>query len=97
MLLTAPLRRRGYGTHLLLFLCGALLGMLASGLFEPPAVQAQVPDSGLQLNQILRETQRTNQLLDEILHALRAGTLKVRITDSDKDQGRAVRKAKSKR
>lgn len=40
-------------------------------------VQAQIPDSGLQRNQLIAEAQRTNQILDDILTHLRTKPIKV--------------------
>ncbi len=50
-------------------------------LIEP--VNAQIPDSGLQQQQQLDETRRTNQLLQEIKKILETGTLNVRFPGAD--------------
>ena len=44
---------------------------------------AQIPDSGLQRKQLLAETRRTNQLLEEIKQILDSGTLNVRFSGAD--------------
>ena len=50
-------------------------------LIEPAS--AQIPDSGLQRQQLLDETRRTNQLLKEIKKILDTGTLNVRFPGAD--------------
>ena len=50
-------------------------------LIEPAS--AQIPDSGLQRQQLLDETRRTNQLLQEIKQILNSGTLNVRFPGAD--------------
>ncbi len=50
-------------------------------LIEPAS--AQIPDSGLQRQQLLDETRRTNQLLQEIKKILDTGTLNVRFPGAD--------------
>jgi hypothetical protein len=50
-------------------------------LVEPAS--AQIPDSGLQRQQLLEETRRTNQLLQEITKTLNSGTLNVRFPSAD--------------
>jgi hypothetical protein len=44
---------------------------------------AQIPDSGPQRKQLLDETRRTNQLLQEIKQILDTGTLHVRFPGAD--------------
>ncbi|MBN2560687.1 MAG: hypothetical protein JXQ75_07145 [Phycisphaerae bacterium] len=60
-----------------------------------PTAQAQVPDSGLQRNQMIDEAHRTNRLLEEILQHLRAKAIKVEIMDTDKADGSRGRGGKS--
>ena len=67
------------------------MAMLATGLrvwlgpvsFDSPAL-AQVPDAGLQRQQLMAETKRTNELLSELVNLLKTQTIKVRLEDSDK-------------
>lgn len=47
------------------------------------AARAQIPDSGLQRQQLLDETRRTNRLLTEIKQLLKEGTLNVRVRGAD--------------
>jgi hypothetical protein len=49
-----------------------------------PEARAQVPDSGAQRNQMIEETRRTNQLLEQILDHLRTKPVKVKTVDTDK-------------
>lgn len=53
-----------------------------------PSAQAQIPDTGLQRQQIVQETQRTNELLQKILDHLKTGTVKVRLETADKRTGK---------
>jgi uncharacterized protein YpmS len=48
-------------------------------------VQAQIPDSGLQRRQLLDAQDRTNQLLEDILHHLQTQSVKVRVVSTDKE------------
>ncbi len=45
---------------------------------------AQIPDSGKQRFQILKEAKQTNQLLREIKQLLQSHTFKVHVTGTDK-------------
>ena len=45
---------------------------------------AQVPDSGAQRNQMIEETRRTNQLLEQILDHLKTKTVMVKMADTDR-------------
>lgn len=49
---------------------------------------AQIPDTGLQRLQIVEETRKTNQLLQEILNYLKTGTVKVKTESADKRGGK---------
>lgn len=78
-------------TRCLLTVIAALLAIVAVELaVQRPdiaaTVQAQIPDSGLQRNQLIAEAQRTNQLLDDILTHLRTKPIKVetQATGADK-------------
>jgi hypothetical protein len=61
-------------------------------LIEP--VNAQIPDSGLQQQQQLDETRRTNQLLQEIKKILETGTLNVRFPGADNPSDAPVKTRK---
>ncbi len=74
--------RRGAGV--LLFAAGAIVGLLTGELIRPPGAIAQIPDQGLQLQQVQSQSNETNQLLRELITVLRTDTLKVRIVDGDK-------------
>lgn len=49
-----------------------------------PRAEAQIPDSGLQRKQLIDEVAHTNQLLEEIIHVLKSGTIKVSLASTDK-------------
>lgn len=48
-----------------------------------PAAYAQIPDSGLQRQQMLEELRRTNQLLADFREFAKGHTFKVRIEGTD--------------
>ena len=48
-----------------------------------PSAHAQIPDSGLQRQQVIEEARRTNVLLTEIKRILLDGTLNVRLSGAD--------------
>ena len=50
--------------------------------WDQPA-SAQIPDAGLQRNQLLEETRKTNQMLSDIKRILEKGTLNVRLQGAD--------------
>jgi hypothetical protein len=52
-----------------------------------PRVEAQIPDSGRQRQELLDETRQTNRLLNQILSTLKSGTLNVRVASTDKKSG----------
>jgi|CXWL01.1.fsa_nt_gi hypothetical protein len=58
------------------------LAMLTPG--RTPAVQAQIPDTALQRQNILAETQRTNELLQKILGHLQSKSIKVVMQGAEK-------------
>lgn len=53
-----------------------------------PQAVAQIPDTGLQRKQLIDETRRTNELLEQIRDHLRHKTVKVALEQSDKAEGR---------
>jgi uncharacterized protein YpmS len=76
-------------TRGVLCLLTALLVVIAVELWvampsSAPAAMAQIPDTGLQRQQIVEETRRTNQLLEQILEQLKTGTVKVKWESADK-------------
>lgn len=54
----------------------------------PPAAQAQIPDTGLQRQNLVQETQKTNELLQKIYDQLKSGTVKVKMETADKRTGK---------
>jgi hypothetical protein len=80
------------GTRLLLATLTGLLGVIAVELWAGrpdlvPAASAQIPDTGLQRQQIVEEARRTNQLLEQILSHLRAKPIKVIAAGVEKREG----------
>ncbi|MFH1416760.1 MAG: hypothetical protein ABII12_00520 [Planctomycetota bacterium] len=78
-------------TRSVLVVIAALLGVIAVGLWREgpsmlPTAQAQVPDSGMQRNQLLKETQETNGLLRQILEHLQEKSIAVTMRDGDKEK-----------
>ena len=53
-----------------------------------PAAQAQIPDSGLQRQQLLETQRATNDKLEAILQHLRTQTIKVKVVSTDKETKR---------
>ncbi len=49
-----------------------------------PAAMAQIPDSGLQRNQLLEEARRTNALLEQILRHLESKPIRVRLQTDER-------------
>ena len=64
------------------------------GPVTTPTAQAQIPNAGSQRSQLLQETQRTNDLLKQILATLRERTLKVQIEGTDNTSTGGVRPGK---
>lgn len=56
-----------------------------------PIASAQIPDSGLQRKQLLEEVRITNQLLAQILNALKTHTIKVQIQGTDNNVDERLR------
>jgi len=59
-----------------------------------PSAQAQIPDSGMQRNQLLEAQRQTNAKLDAILKHLRTQTIKVKVLGTDKEAKRRTQGAK---
>lgn len=68
----ASLSRRPFWPAFLLgVLTIAAAGVLAGALLRPSAALAQIPDSGAQRNEMIRELQTSNRKLAEIADLLR--------------------------
>ncbi|MBI5765122.1 MAG: hypothetical protein HZA51_16525 [Planctomycetes bacterium] len=84
-------------TRTLLVTLTLLLAVIAVELWIGQAdrntVSAQIPDTGLQRQNIVEEARRTNQLLEQILTQLRTGTMKVRSESADKPEGKKGKSA----
>ncbi len=88
-------------TRSILVVIAVSLGVIAVGLWQGhpsilPTAQAQVPDSGMQRNQMLKETQKTNELLRQILTHLQEKTVAVTMRDAneEKEKGRGLRRGR---
>jgi len=76
-------------TRALLVVLTGLLAVIAVELwaFRPHAentAHAQIPDTALQRRNIVEESRRTNQLLEQILEHLRTKPIKITIDHTDK-------------
>ncbi|MFQ5491252.1 MAG: hypothetical protein ACE5GE_11060 [Phycisphaerae bacterium] len=80
-----PIARRLLGGLLLVFVLTSCLRVWLGPLPTLQQAHAQIPDSGRQRFDMIREAQRTNQLLDQILTTLRQDTLNVRVVGTDKN------------
>lgn len=65
----------------------AVIAVELSVLVGPiqPRAAAQIPDSGLQRQEILAASNRTNQLLGELVQHLKTQVIKVKVVGTDKD------------
>ena len=77
------------------FLLTSIVGLLAViavelwvGLGASTRAVAQIPDTGLQRQQIVDEARITNALLEKILAHLRSGSVKVKLESADKAVGK---------
>jgi hypothetical protein len=77
------------------FLLTSIVGLLAiiavelwAGLGSAPRALAQIPDTGLQRQQLVDEARKTNALLEKILEHLRSGSVKVKLESADKSGGK---------
>ncbi len=65
-------RNRPFWSSYILALATVLAGLLLwHGLATPPAAYAQIPDSGAQFNEMIKEIRISNQKLTEIAGYLR--------------------------
>lgn len=83
-------------TRRLLSVIAVLLAVLIVELWAlrpetAPAAHAQIPDTGLQRQQIVDEQRRTNELLSAMLEHLRTQSVKVRVESSEKPMSAAKR------
>ena len=62
---------------------------------ELPRAQAQIPDAGSQRRELLREVQRTNTLLGQMLKTLQTQTFKVQMQGTDNKRGSSPRPAQT--
>ena len=76
---------RRYWIVALMFLVGVLVGMSLDRIH--PAAYAQIPDAGLQRNQLQKEMEALNTRVGELLSLLRTQTFKVRIVQGDETPG----------
>ena len=73
---------------LALLLAGAMLGGLAQHALAPRNAQAQIPDSGAQRNDMIRELQAISTGLEEIKALLKSGKVVVTIAEPEKKKPR---------
>ena len=69
----------------LIFLAGVVVGLSLDWLH--PVAHAQIPDAGLQRNQLQREMEALNGNVSEVLNLLRTQTFKVKIVQDDEKAG----------
>jgi hypothetical protein len=86
-------------TRCLLAVITVLLTVIAVELWQGrpsmlPEAMAQIPDSGAQRYQMIAETQKTNNLLADILDHLRNKAIKVQTAAETTDKSTAGRPAK---
>jgi hypothetical protein len=77
------------------FLLTAIAGLLAViavelwvGLSASTRAVAQIPDTGLQRQNLVDEARKSNALLEKILEHLRSGSVKVKLESADKAVGK---------
>ena len=77
-------RRDGLGGRLMvLVVLATCLRVWMGPVAITESARAQIPDSGLQRQQVLEETRRTNLLLTEIKQVLISHTFNVRVQGAD--------------
>ncbi len=81
-------------TRRVLCVIAVLLAVVAVELWQAspsmlPRAEAQLPDSALQRNNIMREARKTNALLSDILEHLRSKPIKVAVDGTDGGDGKA--------
>ena len=80
-----PGHKRGFWIVLIVFLIGVLTGMSLNLLH--PSAYAQIPDAGMQRNQLQKEMEALNARVGDVLTLLRTQTFKVRIVQEDEGAG----------
>ncbi len=81
-------------TQRILYVIAVLLAVIAVELWQArpsmlPRAAAQIPDTALQRENIVREAKRTNTLLTQILEHLRSKPIKVEMRGTDGGDGKA--------
>jgi len=81
-------------TRRLLCVIAVLLAVIAVELWQGrpsmlPRAEAQIPDTALQRENIVREARKTNALLAQILEHLRSKPIKVEMDGTDGGDGKA--------
>ncbi len=64
---------------------GVMIGLVADNVLQPTLLQsavAQIPDSGLQRNEMIARLDRIDQSLAAVLDLLRQGTIRVEVVES---------------
>ncbi len=64
---------------------GVLIGLVADSVLQPAL--AQIPDSGLQRNEMIARLDRIDHSLSAVLDLLRQGTIKVQVVESARKPG----------
>lgn len=80
-------------TRRVLCVIAALLAVIAVELWQArpsmlPRAEAQIPDTGLQRENMVREARQTNALLTQILEHLRSKPIKVEMDGTDSGGGK---------
>ncbi|MBN1347655.1 MAG: hypothetical protein JXQ73_33520 [Phycisphaerae bacterium] len=83
---SSPVDRNGFSRFgiVLVFVVGAVFGLLSGELARLPRAEAQIPDPAIQRNQSVKLAEETNRLLRDMLSTLRTGTLKVQVVETVK-------------
>ena len=69
------------GRGILLLLAGVALGWSGGGILSADRARAQIPDSGAQRNEMVRELRAIRGELKEIRALLKSGDIAVRLKD----------------
>ena len=73
------------------FTLGLLSALLLSEIPLAEQANAQVPDSGAQRNQIVKELASLNDKMDELIKLLRSGQIKVTFVSADDKKAGVIR------
>ena len=76
--------RLGRAGWVMVFVCGAVIGLLGGELARLPRAEGQIPDPAIQRIQAVKQAEETNRLLREMLTTLKTGTLKVQVVETSK-------------